>query len=379
MISITQLSFVSAIVTAILAALFVLLGPRVGGARINTRDVFAALVFVVTVGVLETLALALLIDINRLGMAHILYVMVTVAIPVLGVTLIAIPLLPGYNSVLPNATPGALMLSLLMILPGVFGWFATRVEPNRIVVTTENVALAPARAGDASVRVGVVSDIQNFRVGDHEWNAVRRLNLERPDVILFAGDLFQGNNTQFEENLRDFQELMAGLSAPLGVYAVLGHTESRAEMEAMIEGTGVTLLDNSQTTIRVADRTITLAGTEADPRSVGAGETAAALERTGGNDIRILLSHSPDVIEQVSPGTRIDLIVSGHTHGTQIQLPVVGAIFDNVDVPRSVASGGLSTIDRKRIYVSPGVGVVRGQAPQVRFAVTPTVDLLLLQ
>ena len=53
MISITQLSFVSAIVTAILAALFVLLGPRVGGARINTRDVFAALVFVVTVGVLE--------------------------------------------------------------------------------------------------------------------------------------------------------------------------------------------------------------------------------------------------------------------------------------------------------------------------------------
>lgn len=379
MISITQLSFISAIVTAVLAALFVLLGPRAGGSRIDSRDVFAALVFVVTVGVLEMLVMPFLIDINRLGMAHILYVMVTVAVPVLGITLIAVPLLPGYSSILPNATPGALMLALLMILPGVLGWFATRVEPNRVVVTTENVAVAPARAGQAPVRIGVVSDIQNFRIGDHEWNAIRQINQERPDVILFAGDLFQGNNAQLEENLRDFQELMAGLSAPQGVFAVVGHTESRAEVEAMIEGTGVTLLHNSQSTINVGDRTITIGGTEADPRATGTGQTVAALEQAAGNDIRILLSHSPDVVGQVSPGTRIDLIVAGHTHGSQVQLPLIGAPWDNVGVSRSVASGGLSTIDRNRIYVSTGVGVERGQAPQVRLGVTPTVDLLVLR
>ena len=46
------------------------------------------------------------------------------------------------------------------------------------------------------------------------------------------------------------------------------------------------------------------------------------------------------------------------------------------DVPRDVAAGGLHTISGNRIYVSPGIGLERGQAPQLRFLVRPTVGVL---
>ena len=107
--------------------------------------------------------------------------------------------------------------------------------------------------------------------------------------------------------------------------------------------------------------------------------TVAALERLPGRaDVRILLAHRPDVVRRLDR-SRVDLIVAGHTHGGQVQLPLVGPLTTASGVPRAVAAGGLHVLDGRRIYVSRGVGVERGQAPRLRIGAVPEVSLITLR
>ncbi len=90
------------------------------------------------------------------------------------------------------------------------------------------------------------------------------------------------------------------------------------------------------------------------------------------------MSHRPDTVGLLPPDARVDLTVAGHTHGGQVVVPGFGPLVTLSGVPRDVARGGLHDVDGNRIYVSPGVGLQRGPAPQVRLFSPPTVAVLTL-
>jgi predicted MPP superfamily phosphohydrolase len=145
-------------------------------------------------------------------------------------------------------------------------------------------------------------------------------------------------------------------------------------------GTGVRLLVNESVTTRVADRTLTIAGLELNWRTPAARRTIAALQDApGADDVRILLAHRPDPLLRLAPDSRVDLLVAGHTHGGQIQLPLYGPFRTASTLPREICGGGLHTLDGRRIYVSRGIGVERGEAPKLRFNAPPEVSLLELR
>lgn len=305
-----------------------------------------------------------------LGYLHVLWLDLVLALPAFGLALAA----TGRGRRHRAAGLAGLALALL----GVWGSF---LEPNRLLLERASVPLSAARAGDGPITVGVLADLQFSRVGAHEREAVDRLMGTAPDVIVLPGDVHQDTDEVLREELPAIRELLGRLRAPGGVWLVAGDHEDQAEARLITAGTRVRVLDDEVVTVPVRERRLTIGGIGLRYRSAGPRAVVSRLERApGGTDVRLLLAHRPDAAFLLPPRPRTDLVVAGHTHGGQIALPFVGPLEAFTDVPLSVAAGGLHDLgDARRIYVSRGVGMERGQAPRVRLNVPPEISLLTLR
>src|SRR5215211_1330109 len=354
----------SALADVGLAAAVALVLRRFGVVWAVLAAVAAAAIWV---GKLELLGLA---GLDVFGIVHVLWLDLVVALPVAGLVLL---LRRGRH-------PVARTVGALALIPAAVGIYASFIEPSRLVVERTEVRVPPERAGAAPVRIGIVSDLQFSRVGAHERRAVERLNEQRPDVVLLPGDIHQGSDEEFREQLPQIRRLLGTLRAPGGVFFVTGDQESTAEAQAALRGTGVKLLDNDTARIRVRDRRLAVLGLQLDP---GAGFGVVALRnldrRPDPREIRLVLAHRPDWVPFLPRRQTADLTVSGHTHGGQVQVPLAGPPTVASDVPRGVGAGGLHVLDGRRLYVSRGVGVERGQAPKLRIGSPPEVSVLTLR
>jgi uncharacterized protein len=265
------------------------------------------------------------------------------------------------------------LASLVMIPVGVYTTF---VEPFRLQLETADVPIAAVRSGRSEFTIGVLADIQTTHVGGYEWEAVDRLMACKPDVILIPGDIFQGRDEAFERELVGLRELFSYISAPGGVFVVIGNVDWDGRIERIIAGSSAKFLVNEAVQTTVGDRRLTIVGVGLDRTAESRG-VIGEMERLGGDDdIRILLSHRPDHVLDVVADSRIDLVVSGHTHGGQVQIPFYGPPIILSEVPRAVGAGGLHDLDGRRIYVSRGIGWEHGQAPRIRFLCPPEISLL---
>ncbi len=306
------------------------------------------------------------------GVMHVLWLDLVVVLPLAAVLLGVLGWRTG------GAALRALVVLGLLLVP--VGAYASFVEPERLVVERATVELAPQRGGDADVRIAVIADLQFDQLGEHEREAVARVMAERPDLILLSGDYHQGTPSSFERALPGLRRLMGTLHAPGGVFAVQGDVESVAQARRVFAGTGIRLLVDEQASTRVRGRAISIAGLRLRYWSPSARELTERFEaRPGTGDIRLLLAHRPDAAKWLAPDTRVDLVVAGHTHGGQLQLPLVGPLTTASDVPRDVAAGGLHSLGGRQLYVSRGIGVERGQAPRLRFGAPPEVSILTLR
>ncbi|HEV2812573.1 MAG TPA: metallophosphoesterase [Solirubrobacteraceae bacterium] len=288
---------------------------------------------------------------DTFGVAHVLWLDLVIVLPLAGAAAFAVTRRP---------------VALVALLAVPLGVYASLVEPSRLVTERATVAIP----GAPSLRLGVIADLQFEHVGEHERDAVARLMRERPDVVLVAGDLHQGSAETFERELPAIRALLRGLRAPGGVYAVQGDVESAAELRRAVEGTAVRPLVNEV----VRTRGLAIGGVERTFATRAARAAVSELEREPG--VRILLAHRPDVALR---RPRVDLVVAGHTHGGQVQVPFLGPPFTASEISRDIAAGGLHTLDGLRIYVTRGVGVERGQAPRLRFRAVPEVSVVTLR
>ena len=176
--------------------------------------------------------------------------------------------------------------------------------------------------------------------------------------------------------------LLCQLRGRLGVLAVLGnhdHWEGAAACRAAFARGGVRLLDRDRVflgpggiTEAPTEDTICLAGLadlweeQHDPRE--------PLDQVPEGMPRLLLSHNPDYAELLPAGLRVDLMLSGHTHGGQVRLPWVGT----PKIPSRYGqkyAGGLCQGPTCPVLVSRGVGM--GFLP-VRLGVPPEMSLITL-
>ena len=311
---------------------------------------------------------------NIFGLLNLLYVDLVVLLPLLAMSL----LLYSARGKARRLSIPAAVASWLTLAAVPIGIYATFIEPFRLQTETASISVPGSRTGSSPIRIGVLADIQINHVSDYERGAIDRLMALKPDLILIPGDVFQATMEQFEREEQALRELFGRLNAPGGVYLVLGDVDWNGDVVRRItQGTRVKLLVNEMARVKVGDRALVVGGIELNYGTDAARNLIAQLEALPGEtDIRILLTHRPDVALDMKGKSRIDLVVAGHTHGGQVVVPLFGPPMTLSRVPRDVASGGLHRIHENQIYVSRGVGCERGQAPRIRFLCPPEISLL---
>jgi uncharacterized protein len=244
-----------------------------------------------------------------------------------------------------------------------YGYLYSRHQLEVTRQTMQVVGLPPALAG---LRIGLLTDVHRSRWVSHEdvRDAVAALMAERPDLIVLGGDYVTWGDRQF---VVPAAESLAPLSAPHGVFAVLGNHDDDHEMPAALEKNGVEVLKDACTHLTIAGQGLDLAGIRYWTRRPS--DIATVIRGAPGP--LILLAHDPRRLTEAA-GLDIPLVLSGHTHGGQVVLPGLGAVA----AQKFPVVAGTGKRDRTVMFVSRGVGTV--YVP-VRINCPPEVAVLDLQ
>lgn len=232
-----------------------------------------------------------------------------------------------------------------------------------------------------------VSDL-HFVAGERSKTRFLR-SLERPDVAVVTGDMLGE-----PEGVEGVVEALRAIRGAAASYFVLGSNDYWApqplnyanyfrkertrragtpsrfrELVAALETDGWTYLRNARTTLSFDGSRAEVLGLD-DPHIEY--HDLRVARRADPGAVGVAIVHSPDPVpELVSLGW--DLMISGHTHGGQVRMPVVGAIVTNSSLPRRL-SMGLSRFGRSYLHVSPGMGTSK-YAP-FRFMCRPEATYL---
>jgi len=229
--------------------------------------------------------------------------------------------------------------------PCAYGFLYSRHELELTRATIPVSDLPPALAG---LRVGLITDLHRSRTVTHEdvARAVDTLMGERPDLIVLGGDYVTWGDRAFVGPSAD---ALAPLSAPNGVFAILGNHDDDHDMPAALARKGVQVLKDARTRLRVRNEPLDLVGilfwTKRHSDIAGLVRDRAPAT--------ILLAHDPRRLVEAA-ALEIPLVLSGHTHGGQVVLPGLGPVAAR----KFPVIAGIGQRDRTRIFVSRGVGTI---------------------
>lgn len=207
----------------------------------------------------------------------------------------------------------------------------------------------------SSITILQLSDIHNKVFGHENEKLIQKIKDLNADIIVITGDLIDRKTRDFTD-MFGFAEKLTSINEH--VYFVSGNHEwDNPDTEVFFTGLEerkVTMLDNKNTTITLADVTINLAGV-AD-NSTDHDKLEEGLEGLNENNYTILLSHAPDT-SNTTRDSITDLTLSGHTHGGQVRLPFIGSIVapDQGFFP-ALDKGVYQWEKDKYLYIDSGLG-----------------------
>lgn len=223
----------------------------------------------------------------------------------------------------------------------------------------------------APLRIALLADLQTDRPGGFEQRVLEATKREAPDLVLFAGDLIQSyDDEEYRRAWETLRSILRGvdLRPPLGSFVVSGDSEWRPTWVYELHGTGVQLLGPPTDNVQLRE--------DVDLTGLPLGRTKAplVLERPHEPRYHIVLGHRPDY---ALGDVDADLMLAGHTHGGQVQIPGFGPPLTLSRVPRAWAAGVVARLSRGRtLVISRGLGMERGVAPRLRFMCLPELVII---
>jgi predicted MPP superfamily phosphohydrolase len=253
--------------------------------------------------------------------------------------------------------------------------YSGEIERHWIEITQRDFFLSGLPPAFEGMRIVQISDIHldEFTEPLFLHHVVDRINRIKPDVVFLTGDFVTaalGSRHAPPSRSIRFARGAAWQCANIltrleckALYAVLGNHDfsvGAKEVSAALVANGITVLRNACAPIERTGGRIWLTGVD-DPLEGHPNPELAIPEsiRNMPNEPVILLCHCPDFADRLLThpvGQSVDLMVSGHSHGGQIRLPLLGAVV-LPPMGRKYFEGWFR-LGSLQLYVNRGIGAV---------------------
>lgn len=228
------------------------------------------------------------------------------------------------------------------------------IQVNEITIKSEKLP-----DDFAGYKIAHISDLHNAEFGENNEKLLSTIKEEKPDIIVIIGDIVDSRHTDVQI-ARDFVN-NASKIAP--IYYVTGNHESRVGTENQIESVqlneNINILHNREILLEKGESKIQIIGVD-DPDYALADDSFAymnnELEKYRDNEyFKVLLSHRPELFN-VYAENNIDIVFSGHAHGGQFRLPVIGGLYAPHQGVLPEYDSGMFEKDGTTMIVSRGIG-----------------------
>ena len=251
---------------------------------------------------------------------------------------------------------------IALILAGVF-FYSIYVSVDRVKLSFTTLASTKIPEDMNDIKIAYLSDIKynGFMKKDRLTKMINKLNEAGCDIVLFGGDIFSdpASHEPDSEAVKEVTDILKSIDAPLGKFAVLGDQDQvndhvKTIVSQILYQSNFEILDNSA--IRIRNHTldsITLIGL--DSLINGEPDPATAMKSISEDEFNIVLTHCPDTITNTALNTNyIDVMVSGHSLGGQIYVPLLGGLKSADGA--SKYNHGTYSVNKTQLFVSNGLG-----------------------
>jgi uncharacterized protein len=267
---------------------------------------------------------------------------------------------------------------ILSVGGGVYG---TQVEPGWLDLVSLTLKLPRLGKAFDGLRMVQLSDIHmgGWMTRERFDHIVDVTLAEKPDVVVITGDFILGSTLikDFTEIIADLRATLPRLAESVQTLAVMGNHDHRIFPQAltvrkMVQACGIVDLTNRVESLVRGGERLHFAGV--DDILEGRPDMLYVLEQLPEDGAAIALVHEPDFADAMSVTGRFDLQLSGHSHGGQIALPLIGPIVLPPMGQKYIA--GQYQIGEMIQYTTRGVGMTE---PPVRINCRPEITALTLR
>ncbi len=273
-----------------------------------------------------------------------------------------------------------LLLILLAVLafPAIWaGW----IEPRQLIVHREEIRVPAEMGFPPETRIALFSDLHvgSLYVGvEKVRQVVQLIQKENPELVAMAGDFVKGTALGGHWIApKAWAAEFGKLHAPLGIYAVYGNVDHGRDpdgVRAALTRNGVTFLVNAAVPIMKNGKRIWIAGL--DDLWYGRPDVTQLMQGVSRSEAVILLSHNPDIFDPARLPVGVDVMLSGHTHGGQLNLPLIGrTVLYHSDYGNRYAAGHIVE-NGNHLFVTTGIGTT---LLPIRFRVPPEIVILTIR
>lgn len=211
------------------------------------------------------------------------------------------------------------------------------------------------------IKIAHISDIHYGRTTNKKEleYLVKKVNETRPDIVIFTGDLIDKDTKLDDKKIKELIDSLSKIESRLGKYSIKGnHDYNFTQFDKIMSDCGFNNLDDTYDLIyNKSNEPIMIVGLNSNLKSDKLINEKMNIINENIKDIntsyKLLILHEPDYVDEIDYNS-YNLILSGHSHGGQVRLPIIGSIITPAKAKKYYDE--YYKLNNTDLFISSGIG-----------------------